>query len=87
MYHEMCCLCCLVVSLPTAPTTPTLKELSNALDSVVNWFLLGVKLGVEDHELRTIEQNYHGDNERCKLEMLIESLASKRQTSHMGSCC
>ena len=55
-------------SVPTAPTTPTLKELSNALDSVVNWFSLGVKLGLEDHELRTIEQNNRGD--RCKLEML-----------------
>ena len=63
--------CDLVVSVPTAPTTPTLKELSNALDSVVNWFSLGVKLELEDHELRTIERNYRGDgNERCKLEML-----------------
>ena len=60
----------LIVSLPTAPSTPTLKELSNALDSVMNWYSLGVKLGVEDHELRTIEQNYHGDSERSKLEML-----------------
>ena len=28
-------------------------------------------MGVEDHELRTIERNYRGDNERCKYEMLI----------------
>ena len=68
--------CDLVISLPTAPTTPTLKELSNALDSVVNWFSLGVKLGLEDHELHTIEQNYHGDSERCKLEMLSRWLRS-----------
>ena len=69
--------CDLVISLPTAPTTPTLKELSNALASVVNWFSLGVKLGLEDHELRTIEQNYHGDgNDRCKLEMLSRWLRS-----------
>ena len=61
----------LVFSPPTAPATPTLKELSNALDSVVNWHLLGVKLGLQDHELRTIEQNHRGDgNERCKHEML-----------------
>ena len=70
--------CDLVISLPTAPTTPTLKELSNALDSVVNWFSLGVKLGLEDHELRMIEQNYHGDNERCKLEMLSRWLRSAK---------
>ena len=66
--------CDLVISLPTAPTTPTLKELSNALDSVVDWFTLGVKLELEDHELRTIEQNYRGD--RCKLEMLSRWLRS-----------
>ena len=63
--------CDLVFSPPTAPATPTLKELSNALDSVVNWHLLGVKLGLEDHELRTIEQDFRGDgNERCKHEVL-----------------
>ena len=60
--------CDLVISPPAAAATPTLKELSNALDSVVDWFTLGVKLGLEDHELRTIEHNYRGD--RCKLEML-----------------
>ena len=56
--------------LLTAPAKPTLKALSNALDSVVNWHLLGVKLGLQDHELRTIEQNYRGDNESCKQEVL-----------------
>ena len=69
-----CVSCNRVISLPTAPTTPTLKELSNALDSVVDWFTLGVKLELEDHELRTIEQNYRGD--RCKLEMLSRWLRS-----------
>ena len=63
--------CDLVFSPPTAPATPTLKELSNALDSVVNWHLLGVKLGLEDHELRTIDQDFRGDgSERCKHEMV-----------------
>ena len=28
------------------------------------------------HELATIEKNYHGDNERCKLEMLNSCLES-----------
>ena len=71
-YHVNCvyiyCNCYLVISSSIAPATPTLKELSNALDSVVNWYSLGVKLGLEDHELSAIEQNYRGD--RCKLEML-----------------
>ena len=57
-------------SRSAAAATPLLKELSNALDSVVNWYSLGVKLGLEDHELSTIEQNYRGDNERCKAKML-----------------
>ena len=60
----------MVISLPTPTATPTLKELSNALDSVVNWFSLGVKLGMEDDELCTIGKNYPGDNERCKHKVL-----------------
>ena len=68
----------LVFSPPTAPAAPTLKELSNALDSVVNWHLLGVKLGLQDHELRTIEQNYRGDSERCKHEVLSRWLRNAK---------
>ena len=68
----------LVISPPAAAATPLLKELSNALDSVVNWHLLGVKLGLEDHELRTIERNYRGDNERCKHEVLSRWLRSAK---------
>ena len=37
----------------------------------MNWHLLGVKLGLEDHELRTIDQDFRGDgSDRCKHEML-----------------
>ena len=50
---------------------PTLKELSNALDSVVDWHSLGVKLGLEGHELSAIDKTFHGDIPRCKHEMLI----------------
>ena len=60
---------------------PTLKELSNALDSVVDWYLLGVKLGVKAHELATIKKLYHEDNERCKLEMLNHCLRSAKLSS------
>ena len=63
----------------TVPTTPTLTELSNELHSVVNWHSLGVKLGVEDHELTTIEKNFRGDNERCKHEMLSRWLRNAKQ--------
>ena len=36
----------------------------------MDWHLLGVKLGIEAHELKTIEKNHHGDAKRCKNEML-----------------
>ena len=62
--------CELIICPPAAPATPTLKKLSNALDSVMDWHLLGVKLGIKAHELEAIEKNYHGDIVRCKHEML-----------------
>ena len=70
--------CDFVISLSTAPATPTLKELSNALDSVTNWHSLGVKLGLNGHELYAIDKNFHGDNERCKYEMLSSYLQSAK---------
>ena len=68
----------LVNSPPAAAATPLLKELSNALDSVVKWHSLGVKLGLEDHELSSIDQDFRGDNERCKHEMLSRWLRSAK---------
>lgn len=59
--------------------TPTLKELSNAVDSVVNWFSLGVKLELERHVLIEIEKDHRGDNERCKYEMLDRWLRNAKQ--------
>ena len=61
-----------------ATDTPLLKELSNELDSVIDWHLLGVKLGMKPHELGTIEKNYHGDSVRCKHEMLVCFLQSAK---------
>ena len=73
------CKCDPFISLtPTVPATPTLKELSNALDSVVDWHFLGVKLGVKGHQLKIIEKNHHGDNVRCKHEMLSHWLQSAK---------
>ena len=70
----------MVISSPIALTIPTLRELSNELKSVEDWHLLGVKLGMEDYELRTIESNYHG-NERRKHEMFAKCLrGAKRLT-------
>ena len=74
-----------MISPPAAPATLhapgllNLKELSNALDSVVKWHSLGVKLGLEDHELSSIDQDFRGDgNERCKHEMLSRWLRSAK---------
>ena len=68
----------MVISLSTASATPTLKELSDALDSIVDWYLLGVKLELEDNELNTIGRNHRGDNERCKHEVLSRWLRSAK---------
>jgi len=57
-------------------TNPTLKELSNALGSVTNWYTLGVKLGLESCQLHTIEQNHPQDSSRCRDEMLACCLQS-----------
>ena len=62
--------CDFVISPPTAPATPTLSELSNELVSIVDWYSLGVKLGIKGYELDTIEKDYHGDNTRCKFKTL-----------------
>ena len=69
---------CSFLSPPTAAASPTLKELSNALTSIVDWYSLGVKLGLEDYELGTIAKNFHGDNERCKHEMLSRWLRNAK---------
>ena len=57
-------------SPPTAPATPTLQALVNELASVENWHLLGVKLGLQGHQLHEIERDYRGDNSHCKAETL-----------------
>ena len=47
-----------------------MQELSVELNLVSDWHSLGVKLGVQPTDLSMIERNYHGDNARCKHEML-----------------
>ena len=59
-----------VTSSTTGSATPTLQLLVYELSSVENWHLLGVNLGLKGHQLREIEQTYHGDSKRCKTEAL-----------------
>ena len=47
----------------------TLKDLSSELEAVADWHTLGIRLGVEDHKLREIEEQYH-DPQRRKHEVL-----------------
>ena len=52
------------------PATPTLKALTSGLRSVSDWHSLGVNLDLSRHQLSEIERNHHGDDRRCKTEML-----------------
>ena len=60
----------LVVPSP-ADNVLNLKDLSTELVMVINWFLLGINLGLPKHELSKIQQNYaHQGNDQQRVEML-----------------
>ena len=46
-----------------------LQRLSSELASVIDWFSLGLNLGLQKHELTKIERDYQG-NDRRRVEML-----------------
>ena len=48
-----------------------LRQLIAELSDVVNWFKLGISLGIEHSHLKKIEADHKGDTERCKMEMLV----------------
>lgn len=45
-------------------------KLSHELIEVVDWYQLGLNLGLPKHDLDKIQQNYHLGNNRQRLEML-----------------
>ena len=48
-----------------------LKNLSSELATVIDWFLLGINLGLPEHELSKIRQNYaHQGIDQQRVEML-----------------
>ena len=67
---------CFLSTVVPGLTPPALKDLSNLLNSVMDWHALGVKLGVKSHELEAIQRNYPHDTTRCKHEMLARCLRS-----------
>ena len=53
--------------LPPQEVVPTLRDLS--LLPVLNWYLLGLQLGINEAELDEIEMNYSRNNHMCKVKM------------------
>ena len=45
-------------------------NLLEVLAEVMDWYSLGIHLGLKPYQLNIIEKDYQGDNERQKLEML-----------------
>ena len=50
--------------------TPSLRELIDVLGSVVDWYMLGLHLGLRNQQLKQIEVVHCGDSSRCKVETL-----------------
>lgn len=48
----------------------TLKKAVELTNSITQWFLLGVRLGVPFSKLKEIEHNYPRDIQRCRCEVL-----------------
>ena len=57
-----------LVPIPTGSAL-NLHNLSSELASVIDWFSLGLNLGLQKHELTKIEHDYQG-NDRRRVEML-----------------
>ena len=60
--------------MPLAVPSLTLKNLSEELVDVIQWYILGIKLNLPQSILATIEANHPRDIDRCRLEMLTKWL-------------
>ena len=58
-----------LVQIHTDSGAMHLHNLSSELASVIDWFSLGLNLGLQKHELTKIERDYQG-NDRRRVEML-----------------
>ena len=61
---------------PPPVAVPTLRELCE-LHVARCWYRLGVQLGIPDHELDVIEQNYQRDAKMCQSKMFSTWLRSE----------
>ena len=59
---------------------PQLKDL--VLIQTVEWYNIGLQLGVEDAELKVIQQNHPRDSEACKREMFSAWLQKASSPSY-----
>ena len=47
-----------------------MKNLSNILVEVVNWYQLGINLNIKGYKLEEIRRNKHGDIAMCKMALI-----------------
>ena len=59
---------------------PTLSELINI--QVLDWFSLGLNLGMNDYELQVIRDNYPRDNKSCKRMMFSKWLQQDLEATY-----
>ena len=50
--------------------SPTLRTLLEESQTVTNWDKVGVFLGLDERDIKTIEHEYNGSLRKCRLEML-----------------
>ena len=54
----------------SASSNLTLKQVENELKEVIDWFSLGLQLGIKTPKLKLIERKHPREPERCKLDVL-----------------
>ena len=60
----------MLVAILSPETTLTLRNLASELQEVVDWYRVGLSLGIKSYQLEEIRINRMGDAMHCKLNML-----------------
>ena len=60
----------MLVAFLSPETTLTLRNLASELQEVVDWYRVGLNLGIKSYQLEEIRINRMGDAMHCKLNML-----------------